>query len=240
MGDAVVLDRRTHGILGALPGPVPQIVEHPDVYRPAVDSALLCLGLAEEFRSRPSRLSSAIELCAGAGLASLYASRWASTVIAVDRNPAAIAAMWSNSRANGVVLDLRCADVNDLDCSLAADVVLANPPYVPTPSDATRSALGYACNGGELGRDVIDSIIERAPILVRPGGTLLLVQSTISDADRTMTALSALGFQVSVSHTRTIPFGPVMLGRAAWMEERGLIAPGQRWEQLVVIRARRR
>ncbi|WAC53951.1 HemK2/MTQ2 family protein methyltransferase [Gordonia sp. SL306] len=239
MGDAI-LDRRTHGILSALPGPVPQIAEHPEVYRPSVDSALLCLGLAEEFRVRPSRSSSATELCAGAGLASLYATRWASTVIAVDRNPAAIAVMRSNARVNGVALDLRCADANDLDRSFAADVVFANPPYVPTSPDATRSALGYACNGGELGRDVIDSIIERAPILVRPGGTLLLVQSTISGAEQTMAALSALGFQVSVSHTRTIPFGPVMLGRAVWMEERGLIAPGQRWEQLVVIRARRR
>ncbi|MGC4960700.1 HemK2/MTQ2 family protein methyltransferase [Gordonia sp. DT218] len=239
MGE-VTLDLRTHGILGALPGPVPQMAEHPEVYRPSVDSALLCLALAEEFRVRPTGSTSAIELCAGAGLASLYASRWASTVIAVDQNPAAIEAMRSNSRANGVALDVRCADVHDLDGSLTADVVFANPPYVPTPSDAARSALGYACNGGELGRDVIDSIIERAPILVRPGGTLLLVQSTICSADRTMAALSSLGFQVSVSHTRTIPFGPVMHERAEWLEDRGLISPGQRWELLVVIRARRR
>ncbi|MBB5085312.1 hypothetical protein HNR40_010826, partial [Nonomuraea endophytica] len=29
----------------------------------------------------------------------------------------------------------------------------------------------------------------------------------------------------------------VMYGRAAWLEERGLILPGQRYEELVVIRA---
>lgn len=35
---------------------------------------------------------------------------------------------------------------------------------------------------------------------------------------------------------RRIPFGPVMSGRATWLEEQGLVAPGEREEDLVVIR----
>ncbi len=37
----------------------------------------------------------------------------------------------------------------------------------------------------------------------------------------------------------TIPFGPVMRARARFLENRGLIEPGQRDEEIVVIEARR-
>ncbi|MBA2323469.1 MAG: methyltransferase, partial [Pseudonocardiales bacterium] len=36
-----------------------------------------------------------------------------------------------------------------------------------------------------------------------------------------------------------IPFGPVMRARARMLELRGLVAPGQTLEELVVIEARR-
>jgi release factor glutamine methyltransferase len=37
----------------------------------------------------------------------------------------------------------------------------------------------------------------------------------------------------------TVPFGPVMRARAAMLEARGLVEPGQRQEELVIVGARR-
>jgi release factor glutamine methyltransferase len=48
--------------------------------------------------------------------------------------------------------------------------------------------------------------------------------------------LRAAGFSSEVVARAVQPFGPVMRPRARWFEERGLIAPGQREEELVVIR----
>jgi len=42
---------------------------------------------------------------------------------------------------------------------------------------------------------------------------------------------------VSVAATRRCDFGPVMQGRAKLLESRGLIAVGERTEELVVVRA---
>jgi release factor glutamine methyltransferase len=38
---------------------------------------------------------------------------------------------------------------------------------------------------------------------------------------------------------RRVPFGPVMHGRSGFLEQHGLIEPGQRHEELVVIRGDR-
>jgi cytochrome c oxidase subunit 1 len=52
---------------------------------------------------------------------------------------------------------------------------------------------------------------------------------------RPVDALGDAGFVPSVLSRVTIPFGPVMQGRAAMLEQRGLIAEGERFEELVVV-----
>ncbi|HEY2191112.1 MAG TPA: hypothetical protein VGH76_02260, partial [Actinomycetospora sp.] len=51
--------------------------------------------------------------------------------------------------------------------------------------------------------------------------------------------LRAAGLDAEVAARCTHPFGRVFTARAAMLEQRGLIAPGQRSEELVVVRARR-
>jgi release factor glutamine methyltransferase len=119
------------------------------------------------------------------------------------------------------------------------DLVLANPPYVPGPGVVAAQGRARAWDAGPDGRAVLDRLCALAPLLLAPGGLLLMVHSALCDAELTLHQLRGGGLKASVVARREEPFGPVMRGRAQWLVERGLIAPGQRHEELVVIRADR-
>jgi release factor glutamine methyltransferase len=51
--------------------------------------------------------------------------------------------------------------------------------------------------------------------------------------------LTEAGLSARVLMRQLIPFGPVMLERAAYLEAAGLIEEGQRDEEIVVVRADR-
>jgi release factor glutamine methyltransferase len=57
--------------------------------------------------------------------------------------------------------------------------------------------------------------------------------------DATVRRLRDTGLKASVVARRRVPFGPVLRARAGFLERSGLIEPGQRHEELVVIRGDR-
>jgi release factor glutamine methyltransferase len=118
------------------------------------------------------------------------------------------------------------------------DLILANPPYVPDPDDS-RTPQGRArnWNGGRDGRLLVNRICQEAPGLLRPGGVLLMVHSALSDPDRTVGQLRAAGLKAAVTRRHRIAFGPVLRDRADWLRGRGLLAPAENKEELVVVRA---
>jgi release factor glutamine methyltransferase len=67
---------------------------------------------------------------------------------------------------------------------------------------------------------------------------MLLMHSAVCDEDITRKRFADAGLQAEVLTRRTVAFGPVMRARAAMLEARGLVQPGQRAEQLVLIGAR--
>ncbi|QLY28765.1 hypothetical protein [Nocardia huaxiensis] len=66
-----------------------------------------------------------------------------------------------------------------------------------------------------------------------------MVHSALCGTDRTLHRLRDSGLEAAVVARALIPFGPVLRRRAGWLTARGLIDPGQRDEELVVIRADR-
>lgn len=129
-----------------------------------------------------------------------------------------------------------------LDCG-PFDVVVSNPPYVPTPSDAEDEIIdaaagpSWAWNAGTDGRLVLDPLCEAAPKLLTDNGSLLLVQSALAGVKQSLEALRASGMEADVVASQLIPFGPVLSARAAWLEETGQVPRGCREEEIVVIRA---
>ncbi|MGW0522926.1 HemK2/MTQ2 family protein methyltransferase [Crossiella sp. NPDC003009] len=120
------------------------------------------------------------------------------------------------------------------------DLVLANPPYVP----AARPALpergpARAWDAGLDGRALLDPLCARAPELLAPKGTMLLVQSAFAGTEDTLLRLRGGGLKAAVVARDRIPYGPVMRERADWLVRNGFADPGEDEEELVVIRADR-
>ena len=188
-----------------------------------------------------------LDLCTGSGFVAIAAAEMgADGVTAFDICPHAVGCSRGNAATAGVNVDVRKGTWSDaLDCA-PFDVVVSNPPYVPTPPDGDKEAIGpsagpsWAWNAGPDGRMVLDPLCEAAPKLLCDGGTLLLVHSALAGVQQSLDSLKWAGMDAKVVASKWIPFGPVMTARANWLESVGLIPHGRREEELVVIRADKR
>lgn len=212
------------------------LLRPPAVYRPQGDSALLGRAL---LRAAPAPGAQVLDVCTGTGVIAVVAARLgAARVHAVDISAPAVFAAYCNARLRRLPVTTERGDFLARTAGRRYDVVTANPPYVPTPPDGRRrSRRSTAWNAGEDGRACVDRLCAAAPRLLRENGMLLLVHSSLCGTDTTLRLLRGVGLRPSVVARQVQPFGPVLLERAAWLEERGLIDRGQRTEELVVIRA---
>ena len=92
------------------------------------------------------------------------------------------------------------------------DCIVSNPPYVPSPDDVLpRRGASRAWAAGRDGRKVLDQICDDAPRHLRPGGTLLLVHSSLIDEDATVARLQRAGLaEASVVERHRGALGPLM------------------------------
>jgi release factor glutamine methyltransferase len=213
----------------------------PGVYPAQRDTWLLADVLRSELLDSPEEPRRVLELCSGAGALSLVAAGFAGTdVTAVDCSRKALASAWVNARRLGRRVRVRHGDLTAPVVGRQFDLVVANPPYVPASDDTlpTRGVM-RAFDGGRDGRVVLDRVCAEAPAVLAPGGRLLMVHSAINGVEETLRRLRSSGLDAEVATRCHHPFGPVFTARAAMLEERGLIAPGQRTEELVVVRATR-
>lgn len=206
------------------------------VYAPQEDSLLLLTALAERDLVDGVRV---LDLCTGSGVLAVGAAvLGAGRVDAYDISPRAVAATRANAAAAGVVVH---AHKGSLDGALDAgpyDVVVSNPPYVPANTLVDASiGLARTWHGGRDGRSLLDPLCVVAPDLLAAGGTMLLVHSEFSDVERSLIELRAGGLRADVVAREMIPFGPVLMENARWLETLGRLDVGRREEELVVIRA---
>ncbi|MEV3988755.1 HemK2/MTQ2 family protein methyltransferase [Streptomyces sp. NPDC049837] len=209
------------------------------VYAPQEDTELLAQAARDELRTlRSQPRVEVLDVGTGTGaLALLAAECGAARVTAVDISWRAVLAARYNAWRLGLPVVVRHGDLTEPVEGRHFDLILSNPPYVLSPGPARGAERTW--NAGADGRQVLDRICARAPDLLRDSGVLLLVQSALCGVDATLDTLRDRGLSARVELRSTIPFGPVMARHAKWLEERGLIAPDERKEDLVVIRAQR-
>lgn len=211
------------------------LVRLPAVYPPSEDSMLLAEAVAGETLAG----ARVLDLCTGSGVVAVSAMRaGAQDVVAVDVSRRAVLAARLNLWGSGGRSTVRRGDLFSVVPDGGYDLIVSNPPYVPSKDDdlPTRGPA-RAWDGGRDGRSVVDRICDEAPSRLRPGGRMLLVHSDVAAPERTIDRLERAGLDVAVVARRDVPFGPVMTRRAERLREANLIGTGPPVEQLVVIRA---
>lgn len=210
------------------------------VYAPQEDTELLAQAARSELRAlRGQPGVEVLDVGTGTGALALMAAECpGARVTAVDISWRAVLAARYNAWRLGLPVVVRHGDLTTPVEGQRFDLILSNPPYVLSPAPVRRGE-NRTWNAGTDGRQVIDRLCGRAPGLLRDSGVLLLVQSALSGVDATLDKLQEGGLSARVELRSTIPFGPVMARHAQWLEQRGLIGPDERKEDLVVIRAQR-
>ncbi|MBY8883057.1 HemK2/MTQ2 family protein methyltransferase [Actinacidiphila acidipaludis] len=214
----------------------------PGVYAPQADSHLLARALETEGVRAGMRV---LDIGTGSGALAVQAARMGAEVYATDISRRAVVTAWANAARHGRRIRVRRCDParpwsgSALDLpSRAFDLVVSNPPYVPTPPGSTRGAA-RAWNAGHDGRRMVDRLADHAPSLLRRGGVMLVVHSELCGVEPTLRRFAQSGCRPQVVARADVPFGPVLTARLPWLRARGLVADGQEHEGLVVVRAQR-
>jgi len=159
--------------------------EVPDqVYPPAEDSYLLLRAALREVR----QIDRVLEVGTGSGCVAAGLLGRAAAVVATDINPHAVEC----TRARGVE-----AVRTDLFAGLSGpfDLVLFNPPYLPTlPEERLDDWLEYALDGGPTGRAAIERFVADAGRVLAPFGRILLLVSSLTGPDAVRELFARHGF----------------------------------------------
>ena len=128
-----------------------------------------------------------VELCTGSGAVAIALARELPTarVVATDLSWRALRVAQANAERHGVAERVRFLRgdlwlaVNGQGPAGSADLVVANPPYIPSAEvDRLMPEVQWeprlALDGGPDGLDVVRTIIGTSPDRIRPGGVLLL------------------------------------------------------------------
>lgn len=173
----------------------------------------------------------------GTGVLALAAWRaGARSVSAVDISRRACVNARINAALNRAPVRVHRGDLFEPLRGRRFELIVANPPYVPgaNPEDARGAARAW--EGGGDGRALVDRFCAEAPAHLRPGGSVLVVHSSLTGEARTLAALAAHDLEPEVVARERGPLGPIVAARAETLEARGLLSQGTREEEILVIR----
>ena len=118
---------------------------------------------------------SLLDLCCGSGVQGLVGSRYATRVVGVDLNPRAIRFARFNAQLNGVEnWEARLGSLYSVVEGETFDVILGNPPFVPSPETGLKFR-----DGGNNGETILREIVEHADSHLREGGRLCIVTDLV-------------------------------------------------------------
>jgi release factor glutamine methyltransferase len=215
-----------------------RLVRLPGVFAPRSDTWMLARELVAALPA--DGRASVLELCTGSGAVALEAAAAGASVTAVDVSRRSVATVRLNARLRGLGVRALRGSLFEPVAGRRFDLIATNPPYVPAEDDTlpTRGPE-RAWDAGRDGRALIDPICDSAAAYLEPGGAILMIHSSLCGTEETVARLSASGLEVDVPVRSRGPLGPLMLARVEQLEASGALKPGEREEELVIVRARR-
>jgi release factor glutamine methyltransferase len=172
--------------------------ETPAVYRPAEDSALLADAAVETVAAGDV----VFEVGVGSGwVAARVAAETGARVVGDDLTAEAC------TEAAGRGVEVVRADLLGPVADGSVDVVLCNPPYLPTPPEAEwDDPMEAALSGGPEGRRVVEPFLDDVGRVLAPGGRALLLVSTLTGLDAVQDRAAANGLTAGVVREESYPY----------------------------------
>lgn len=135
----------------------------------------------------------ALDLCTGSGVHAILAARRGGRAIGVDVNPRALAFARWNAALNGVADrcefrrgDLYAALGKEDGAGARFDLILANPPFVPSPHGG-RARLAFR-DAGPTGEDVLARLLAGLPARLARDGLAAIVSVFVDERRRSFRA----------------------------------------------------
>lgn len=147
---------------------------------------------------------SVLDLGTGCGILALLAARSARRVVATDVVEACVRCTWRNALVNGCELqvDVRLGDLFAPVAGEAFDLILTNPPQMPTPPGGEAGGVeATADDGGPDGWAIVDRVIREAPAYLKPGGQVVF------------TLFDFLGERNALHRLKEVGLSPVVVTR---------------------------
>lgn len=214
-----------------------RLIRLPGVHRPISDTWMLAAQMRAEIAAGRRRV---LDVCTGTGALAIAAAREGAEASAIDLSRRAAACVRVNAALNGVAVEPLRGDLFEPVRGRRFDLIVTNPPYVPAPTDRLpKRGIERAWYAGRTGRVLVDRICAEAAGHLEPGGAILIVHSSLNDEDETVARLAATGLEAAVAARHEGPLGPLFSAQADELERRGLLTPGQRSEEVVIVRGER-
>ena len=158
---------------------------HPSVYEPADDTFLLLDTLDV------NSSDTVFEMGTGTGIIALVCALTAKKIVCSDINPNAVELVKKNILVNNnlfeTIIDVRLGNLFDvLRKDEKFDLIIFNPPYLPTAEDEYVDDHGWfdkAVSGGKNGLAVIIPFIEKLSDHLADNGKALIIISSNSPKD---------------------------------------------------------
>lgn len=149
------------------------LVFGPDVYPPSEDTQLLLDTMRIETGER------VLDMGTGSGILAVAAALEGGEVTAVDISPEALACARRNAGTNGVEIAFIESDLFR-HVKGSFDVVIFNPPYLPTEEWSNSSKGDQQWDGGGDGVVTIERFLRDLPDHLAPEGKCYLLFSSLS------------------------------------------------------------
>lgn len=190
------------------------VERHPEVYEPCDDSFAMVDSLELDISFlKEMDPSICIEIGSGSGYVLTFLGIALQNVgvkgpllIGTDINPFSVKTSLLTAKNHNLRADF--VQTSFVDCMYPrlqekVDVIIFNPPYVPTPSEEVQvPGISAAWAGGNKGREVIDGFLPKVPQLLKQGGVFYLLTISENDPKGIITEMEKFGL-----------FGVVLLER---------------------------
>ncbi len=148
------------------------------VYQPDEDSFLMLDALQ---KINIEEGMPALDMGTGSGILSVEMAKRGAKVTAVDINPYALEATRQLAERIGVPVTLVHSNLFE-NVRGSYDLIVFNPPYVPTPDEEPHDLESIAWHGGRTGLSVILPFLSSAPRFLNPSGRILLLVSSRTES----------------------------------------------------------